>query len=198
MADADEIKEPEEQGKPEKPEKQEDTKSEGGEKKSFVARFLPKIIIVVVVVVFAGAGFTLGRLFGGSSASQILEHYRITWGGGYKKERIPHRWKNLGILLLGGCTKMPFIRKKLSWYNPGQDFCPIEPDVRVVELPGDIQIIGSQGGLCLRDYANLLTVAHGASFHIGEIMSFFKPRDVNDYKPPPPPEIEGPFFGHWW
>jgi flagellar basal body-associated protein FliL len=75
MADADEIKKSEEQEKPEKeekgkPEKQEDTKPEGGEKKSFVARFLPKIIIVVVVVIFSGAGFTLGRLFGGSSASQ--------------------------------------------------------------------------------------------------------------------------------
>jgi flagellar basal body-associated protein FliL len=56
--------EPEEQKKPE------DTKPEVGEKKSFVARFLPKIIIVVVVVIFSGAGFTLGRLFGGSSASQ--------------------------------------------------------------------------------------------------------------------------------
>jgi flagellar basal body-associated protein FliL len=86
MADADEIKNSEEKEKPEKPkkrkkeksekkekgkpEKQEDTKPEGGEEKSFVARFLPKIIILVVVVIFSGSGFTLGRLFGGSSASQ--------------------------------------------------------------------------------------------------------------------------------
>ncbi|MDT8300273.1 MAG: hypothetical protein RQ760_02245, partial [Sedimentisphaerales bacterium] len=130
--------------------------------------------------------------------NQVLEHYRITWGGGYKKERLPHRWKNLGILLLGGCTKMPFIRNKLSWYNPGQDFCLIEPDVRLVELPGDIQVVGSRRDLCLKDYANLLMVAHGTSFHIGEIMSFFKPRDVSDDIPPPLPKNESPFFGHWW
>ena len=92
MADEDGIKKPEEQEKSEKqkkkkkpkkekkekpekeergkPEKQEDPKPEGGEEKSFVACFLPKIIILVVVVIFSGAGFTLGRLFGGSSASK--------------------------------------------------------------------------------------------------------------------------------
>lgn len=67
MADADEIKKQETQ---ETTEKQEATKTEGGEKKSFVARFLPKIIIVVVVVIVAGTGFILGRLFGGSSTDQ--------------------------------------------------------------------------------------------------------------------------------
>lgn len=67
MADEDEIKQQETQ---EIQEQEETTKTEGGKKKSFVARLLPKIIIVFVVVIFAGAGFTLGRLFAGSSASQ--------------------------------------------------------------------------------------------------------------------------------
>jgi len=67
MAEANEEKKKE---KKEKPEKQENEKSEGGQKKSFMTRFLPKIIVMVVVVVFAGAGFTLGRLFGPSSADQ--------------------------------------------------------------------------------------------------------------------------------
>ena len=53
-----------------KPEKQEDGKSEGDEKKSFIGRFLPGIIIVLVIVSFGGAGFTLGRFFGGSSTPQ--------------------------------------------------------------------------------------------------------------------------------
>jgi flagellar basal body-associated protein FliL len=53
-----------------KPEKQEDGKTEGAEKKSFIGRFLPGIIIGLVVVSFAGAGFTLGRFFGGSSTPQ--------------------------------------------------------------------------------------------------------------------------------
>ncbi len=67
MADADETKQ---QEKKEKPEKQEAKKTEAGDKKSLVGRFLPKIIVAVVVVIFAGAGLTLGRMFAGSSTPQ--------------------------------------------------------------------------------------------------------------------------------
>jgi flagellar basal body-associated protein FliL len=63
----------EKKDKKEKPEKKEEAKSEGGEKKSFISSFLPGIIIGLVVVSFAGAGFTLGRIFGGSSAPQTSE-----------------------------------------------------------------------------------------------------------------------------
>lgn len=64
MADADDTKEKE------KKEKQEATKTEAGDKKSLVGRLLPKIMVAVVVVIFASAGFTLGRLFAGSGAAQ--------------------------------------------------------------------------------------------------------------------------------
>ena len=64
MADADETKQQEQ------PEKQEAKKSEAGDKKSLIGRLLPKIILAVVLLVFAGAGFTLGRLFAGSSTPQ--------------------------------------------------------------------------------------------------------------------------------
>ncbi len=64
MADADETKQQEQ------PEKQEAKKSEAGDKKSLIGRLLPKIIVAVVVVIFAGAGFTLGRLFAGSRTPQ--------------------------------------------------------------------------------------------------------------------------------
>ena len=64
MADEDDSKQQETQ------EKQEATKTESGDKKSLVGRFLPKIIVAVVVVIFAGAGLTLGRLFAGSGTPQ--------------------------------------------------------------------------------------------------------------------------------
>jgi len=67
MADADETKQQEQQ---EQPEKQEAKKSEAGDKKSLIGRLLPKIILAVVLLVLAGAGFTLGRLFAGSRTSQ--------------------------------------------------------------------------------------------------------------------------------
>ncbi|MHC4726000.1 MAG: flagellar basal body-associated FliL family protein [Planctomycetota bacterium] len=82
MADKDEVKEQkteeneekkEKKGKKEKEgkkEKKESKETEGGEKKSFVARFLPQMIIAVVVVFFASAGFTLGRMLAGSSTPQ--------------------------------------------------------------------------------------------------------------------------------
>ncbi|MBC8472681.1 MAG: flagellar basal body-associated FliL family protein [Planctomycetes bacterium] len=70
MADKEEKKRQETQ---EVKEEKEDKGKEAGEKKSLVARFLPKVIIVVIVVIFAGAGFTLARLFAGSSTSGLSE-----------------------------------------------------------------------------------------------------------------------------
>ncbi|HUU19160.1 MAG TPA: flagellar basal body-associated FliL family protein [Sedimentisphaerales bacterium] len=64
MADEDDTKQQETQ------EKQETTKTESSDKKSLVGRFLPWIIIAVVVVIFAGAGLTVGRIFAGSKTSQ--------------------------------------------------------------------------------------------------------------------------------
>jgi flagellar basal body-associated protein FliL len=65
MADADDIKEQEEQ------EEQKDPKAEKSDKKSLIARFLPWIIMVVVVLICAGAGLSVGRLFAGSDTSEV-------------------------------------------------------------------------------------------------------------------------------
>ena len=54
MADTDEEKD------------QNEEKAEESEKKSFIGRFLPWMIIGVAVMVCAGAGFGLGRMLGGS------------------------------------------------------------------------------------------------------------------------------------
>jgi flagellar basal body-associated protein FliL len=64
MADADDIKEQEEQ---------KDTKTEKGDKKSLVTRLLPWIIVVVVIVISAGSGFGLGRLFACSRTPEAVE-----------------------------------------------------------------------------------------------------------------------------
>ncbi len=56
MADVDDTKE------------QNESTAEKGDKKSFIGRFLPWIIIAAVVMFCAGAGFGLGRLFAGSGA----------------------------------------------------------------------------------------------------------------------------------
>jgi flagellar basal body-associated protein FliL len=68
MADADETK---------TEAKQEDTKAESTDEKSSspskLAKFLPWIIMAVIVVLCAGAGLGLGRLFAGSSTPQAAK-----------------------------------------------------------------------------------------------------------------------------
>ena len=64
MADTQETKQ-------EKP--QEDNKSQKSEKKSLIGRFLPIVIIVLVVGLCAGAGLLLGRLLSGPSSTQASE-----------------------------------------------------------------------------------------------------------------------------
>ena len=61
MADAEETK-------PESP--KEEAKAEKSEKKSLVGRLLPIVIIIVVVGLCAGAGFSLGRLVAGPSSPE--------------------------------------------------------------------------------------------------------------------------------
>jgi len=61
MADADDIKEQEEQKEPQ---------SGKSAKKSLVARLLPWMVIIAVVGLCAGGGFSLGRLFAGSRTPQ--------------------------------------------------------------------------------------------------------------------------------
>jgi flagellar basal body-associated protein FliL len=82
MADEDDIKEQEEQESPEELENQEDreeqeeqkdSKAEKSGKKSLIARFVPWIIMLVVVAICAGAGLFAGRLFAGSRRPQAEE-----------------------------------------------------------------------------------------------------------------------------
>ena len=67
MADVDDAKQQETQ---EKQDATKTEKTESSDKKSLVGRFLPWIIMAVVVVLFVGAGLTLGRMFAGSSTTQ--------------------------------------------------------------------------------------------------------------------------------
>lgn len=76
MADADDIKEQEvqeEQEGQEGKEEQKKPKAEKSDKKSLIARFLPWIILFVVVLICAGAGLSVGRLFAGSGTPEAAE-----------------------------------------------------------------------------------------------------------------------------
>jgi flagellar basal body-associated protein FliL len=98
MADAEEKKQQETQ---EVKEGKENTKKEAGEKKSLVARFLPKVIIVVVLAIFAGAGLILGRfLKAGSLAPKTA---------GASEQGQPSQLENID-------AKGPEAGSQKSWY----------------------------------------------------------------------------------
>jgi flagellar basal body-associated protein FliL len=70
MADTDDKKEQKDQ---EGREEQRDSKAEKNDKKSLIGRFLPWLIMFVTVLICAGAGLCVGRLFAGSRAPDADE-----------------------------------------------------------------------------------------------------------------------------
>jgi flagellar basal body-associated protein FliL len=73
MADADDIKEQEEPQEQEEQEEQKEPEAGKSAKKSLVARLVPWVIIIAVVGLCAGGGFSLGRLFAGSRMHQAAD-----------------------------------------------------------------------------------------------------------------------------
>ena len=76
MADADDIKEqeePQEQKEPQEQEEQKEPQAGKSAKKSLVARLLPWMVMIAVVGLCAGGGFSLGRLFAGSRTPQTAD-----------------------------------------------------------------------------------------------------------------------------
>jgi flagellar basal body-associated protein FliL len=70
MADADDIKEQQDQ---QEQQEQEDSKAQKSDKKFLIARLLPWVIMFVVVLVCAGAGFKAGRLFASPHKSETVK-----------------------------------------------------------------------------------------------------------------------------
>ena len=130
----------------------------------------------------------------------IFAHYCHTWGRGYEKEMKQHIWQNLNVLLLGGCNQLPFVRAKLCQNPSGAlNYIIRHIEIQPVELPKDIKVLGSVDNLDINEYASLLTIAHGLSFHIAENPEYFTPKEVLPLPPPPAkPEDDYKPFGHWW
>ena len=86
MADTDDKKH--KKGQQEGQEKKQNPEAEKSDKKSLIARFLPWIIMVVVVLVCAGGGFSVGRIFAGSGTPEA-----DTSGSGLNAQSLPDELK---------------------------------------------------------------------------------------------------------
>jgi len=98
-------------------EKQEDAKAESTDEKPSSSGLLPWIIMAVAVVLCAGAGLGLGRLFAGSSTPQRAEQAKLTQPEDLKVD-VPD---------LTGSGKLP---NQKTWYYE------LEPVVANLDVPG--------------------------------------------------------------
>ena len=133
-----------------------------------------------------------------SDLDKMYNHYKKTWGKGYQKEMRPNHWKDLYILLLGGCNQLPFVRNRISEDNPSNTFQGIIKNISVhpLQLPTDIEVLGSTNHTNINEYVSILTLAYGLSFHIAENPDYFTPHEVD---PLPPKEYDEPQQeGEWW
>jgi hypothetical protein len=78
---------------------------------------------------------------------------------------IKQDFKGFHSLVLPSKCLSSLIQNGLSRCNPAKDFLHIIPDVKTVELPEAIEVLGSREKLHVAEHANLLIVAHGASFY---------------------------------
>jgi hypothetical protein len=130
---------------------------------------------------------------------KLFTHYRQTWGYGYEKENKPPRWEHLNLLLLGGCSRLSFVRQRLA-QNPSEalNYIVKHIDHRSVELPQNIKVVGQSEGIDVNSYADLLTIAHGLSFHIAENPEYFTPKEVDPLPHRSIVEDQNKPTGHWW
>lgn len=82
--------------------------------KSIVGRLLPWTIMAVVIAIFAGAGFGLGRMFGGSPTSETTESSQQNEPAAAEQLRVNDSTKQSGEV----------------WYYP------LEPVVANLDVPG--------------------------------------------------------------
>ena len=135
-----------------------------------------------------------------SDLDRIYSHYRKTWGKGYQKEMRPDHWKDLNILLLGGCNKLSFVNRRFSQDNPSRDFLGIIKKLQLhpIHLPTDIKVFGSINNTDLSEYVSILILAYGLSFHIAQNPEYFKPHEVEPLPKRNQIKKDSSFEGHWW
>jgi hypothetical protein len=120
----------------------------------------------------------------GEPIDRMCQHYTRTWGKSYVKEQRADSWRRLYILLLGGCTNMQLVRNRLLCENPSREFGHILQNrpCHQIELPGDIKVFGGKANHKVSEYATILTLAHGLSFHIAQNPDYFVPKEVPPLK----------------
>ncbi len=113
---------------------------------------------------------------------QLRNAFRETRCCAFKKEQDWKRWENINILIIGGGSKLPYIKDPI--YNtdiPHFDWKPTFPDL---QLPDNLDIVGSNiSKNKLKDIFYYFYTAHGLSYHFDEYERSHYPDTVSNFRP---------------
>lgn len=117
---------------------------------------------------------------------EIFKVSKTAFGQAYRKDARQSAWSPASLLLFGGGARIRELRPVLMekpWPNLLEAPLLVDPGV-----PIDLREFG---GAALQDGHDLLFVAYGLSFPLGDVPEYTPGRDVDDFKPwsYPSPEI---------
>lgn len=135
-----------------------------------------------------------------SLTEQFLRALCRTWGRGYIKDAANHaarqRWKELTVLLIGGGTCRPDLRRKIERHEASVMYAFPRPDrtYRVTtHIPAELEFRPRQAGAPTDAF--LLSVAHGLSFPRRTWPEFYPPSTIEpEGAMPCKPKADLPWF----
>jgi hypothetical protein len=127
------------------------------------------------------SGLTFSTYDRDHAASQLgaslFTEYKRVWGHAYEKEMLQSRWQNgYKLIVIGGGSRLTTAVEPLR-HSPSPQIMQ-NPGALQLELPSGISTQPSSTPDNAYDYAELLMVAYGLSFHFAESPEYFTPKEV--------------------
>ena len=116
----------------------------------------------------------------------LYGHYRASFYEGFKKEKNHDLFRELVVAPIGGTCALPFVRDLLS--VPPNATGEASGIRRVhlfdIRLPASLAVLGPATKSHLAEYSDVLLIAHGLSFHPGEVPPITAlPKEIAESRP---------------